>query len=1668
MVFFAFLICKIFALLTFKDVILDDSYSTTLSFTLVDESGIKVKTEKNLIIEPNPLVPFITLPNTFFTGSAEIDVWIDGHFTAYFKITCIGCEIYTTTSIIVDYPDDDFIYLISNTEIAGINEKITISFEDTYDTPFFTLYLIDQEDFDFTVAHTTVHSGTVTVSFFKTGIKKLLFYFMDDTWSDIDGISLQIESFQYYLIEFPSGNIKSFKDYFDLKFFVYSDENMVNPSNDVCDVTISLIPATTITGTKTKSLSGGLALFSSLLVKTTGIYYINILGSCISNFQSSETLTITGVNSIKISTDSVFILLNNQVKFTVTLLGPLDSEFNLKAFVTLKSSILQIIGTTSLYTSTGEAIFYITFNTIGETIITAFTDLDLATGISIQLNIYVLNSLCIESNNDLCIKCVDLANVINGQCVCVDSSLQIDVHCECIEGYSQIQNECVSACNNIFINSDVTGNYNQDYKSIDIKFSTSVVESFEPDCSLFLYLPDYLNYLFVECLWSNSNTMNLKFITILNGKEYQIGLDKSLTPAETKCNFLIDSLSLIVAAIVLPKPSIDLEGTDNIDLCQNDTIVIENKLDYKEYIYQWTANPTNDALDMFLSFSTTYKLEIPLTYTQEGVLNINCIVTNSLYNTSVNDNLSVTITKNQYASVGFNITSDTKFYKSLPIYIQGLVESFCDDNSTKTYKWEYLSYNPLNFESILANSPEPNILYIPKFTLDIGKDYSFKLTINIESISFNKNNIIDIHIDPIPLIITFDKISGTINKEQDLIVTATAIDLDSPDNQISYNWKCNEQLNQCFDSIGKTLEFNKNIPQLFVSKDKLRDNAEYIFTLTANTINKNNSEEIQFYVENSTLIIVFDKDSGNFSNNEDLIVTALAIDINSPDALFSYEWDCHEVNQQCKNNIEEVLEFNKNTQTLFVSRFALRINAHYIFIVKANDSNRTVSKNIEFDIRNSTQMFLSIQYEGDKNYENAVFYAVVKDIKNFTFYWSFNPQLLGVIPIYNSFISIPRKYLQINTDYNISLNALAILGNQLTSYYILTQPKTPTCSNLEVSFNETKWIVSVNSCTSENPKLLYQFGCITNTSLTLWFTIESYINSSYILIPSNCQNILAKICNGLSCTIIINSIPDGIRFYEDLLTEFYKDISGKIITPNAVLYYAPMITTQIQYKILILEMKGFFRMQKPSKSAGDVFISCMNYMILNNEFVLENEKIIKNLLEFIVSTYNTFLTSSQLLVIFDWLGNLTSILDFNSLSNMIQKTISIYFKTALPGDDPLILNSDLSLYAARVLAGTLENLNISAGENSLKILNTIVIDSNTIYDVVYMVYPQTTSDIKFEISFYTSGSYQDNILSLTIPKITVLDSTTISTSISGDFSSSKSYKCAYLQASLTWIENGCEILELSNKNVILSISHQSTFKVFNMVTTGPCKTGFGPIIITCSWLFFGIFSLIIFTIIDKNQKEENINKYTFYPIFSIFIRQVKGKRNSSISYLFFTHTILICMIGILLQSSEKPFEKTYEKTGNFTKKNIFLVFVAWILTQIIVFPMYYFIFNIYETERINKIAKCVGFLFSFSCVILVIFMNIVSCKKFNDNWVIDYFVFLVFQFLIEILYASIVWNKQNTKKDGISKKENPEGEELNRSNNNQICPPLDENSHLNRNYRDKKFSSESFEASQIV
>ena len=148
------------------------------------------------------------------------------------------------------------------------------------------------------------------------------------------------------------------------------------------------------------------------------------------------------------------------------------------------------------------ALFQIYLNNIdSKTIIISCNNITTYIGIEI-LQIINTDPKCFTAlNSSYCKQCISNTYILNGICSCIENSQYSDITktCECNNGLSLINGYCIG-CENYYQNSELSGIFSNDFKSIIITFARQAVINYQDSCKTLLILPNYLLILSPTCI----------------------------------------------------------------------------------------------------------------------------------------------------------------------------------------------------------------------------------------------------------------------------------------------------------------------------------------------------------------------------------------------------------------------------------------------------------------------------------------------------------------------------------------------------------------------------------------------------------------------------------------------------------------------------------------------------------------------------------------------------------------------------------------------------------------------------------------------------------------------------------------------------------------------------------------------------------------------------------------------------------------------------------------------------------------------------------------------------------------------------------------------------------------------------------------------------------------
>ena len=621
-------------------------------------------------------------------------------------------------------------------------------------------------------------------------------------------------------------------------------------------ITLAIVPNDgVISGTTVKTSTSGVATFSGLRILSSGTYKITATSDPILSAES-ELFTIENfITDLEVSVSKNVVYAYERFQLTSKLYGEDEKPFILPAqiFITeINSSLIN--GNVNLTTQTGTSITNLYFYESGEkTLIISADEIDVTVSITVK---DLINSdiKCVKSkDSSTCIECTKGAQLFDGICECTANSnySYTDRMCVCDEGYSPNNNFCVK-CGKYYSSSEVSSKFSDDFTTIFIKFSVQPLSLLK--CSTFLILPSSLtNYSFI-CTWENSLTLSLKFNKVPPAENLVIGLDPLIIQKQSQqCTFTVSQLNLKVEHDkTLPIPDSVITAPSIFSLaCARSDLSFSVPNNGKESDYKWSGiyNPSNSNVTSYLSSLSANSGKISLDLLSLGTLTLTAEVSSSAFNTKSSSTKEIKIDSSPYLTIELTSGSSISIKQSAGVMVKAMIKENCG-GSEYDYSWKYVSSTPsLDFASILAASSRPNTLLISPNSLTAGYSYEFQVTVGDGSASGTASVVVNVQSSSLNLALS--RSSGSIGTDSDFYVKAIASDPDDSKIKISFEWTCSEATSACQDNAGQDLidSSSSSSSELNIDKLKLRNNAVYVFTVTAQTDEKYRSMSIEISVQ---------------------------------------------------------------------------------------------------------------------------------------------------------------------------------------------------------------------------------------------------------------------------------------------------------------------------------------------------------------------------------------------------------------------------------------------------------------------------------------------------------------------------------------------------------------------------------------------------------------------------------------------------------------------------------------------------------------------------------------------------------------------------------------------------------------------------------------------------
>ena len=593
----------------------------------------------------------------------------------------------------------------------------------------------------------------------------------------------------------------------------------------------------------------GLAFFSNIQILTPGTYWVQAFSAnCISAITSTFTVQWGAITDIVLQTPGYVI--DAKYLFPIDI-GLYNSTGQLIPYAAYTKVVCDGIVIAENQAIGGIANLSVFFNVSGESKV--FICAGSVTTV-LEISVFPSNNsdpaCLIAESEDNCIVCAgEAAQIVNGICECILNSVynRTANECQCINGLTASNNYCI-VCGNYFDTIEVDAYYLQDYFGIAVRFRRQVNTTHLLTCFDILLMDAYLLGLDLECIWEDNNTLSVYMNSYPYLNHSSININSIAVQAiGTICNFNIYQLSIpILQKWKPPIPTCEIDGPDSYFLgCADDPLIFQAVSVDSYSTYSWASQfSTTPSLSSLISSSASPSLVLPSSLLFPQTLALSLSMSYPSLGTSCTSTKSTFLSLSTAIQVSFAGTSSISVPSDSAYTLQAQVPRFCY-LSPLTYTWSSSVPGP-SLQEFVDASLRPGILLIPGGSLQPG---TYFFTVSVSNAQASGSAAASITVLKSELQVTMSRSSGAVGVFEDLEVTALAVDPDDLYANVLYSWNCEMNLYPCLDNSGGILAFSEKQRGFLVKKDLLRSQATYQISVTASTLLKSFSTEIEIYID---------------------------------------------------------------------------------------------------------------------------------------------------------------------------------------------------------------------------------------------------------------------------------------------------------------------------------------------------------------------------------------------------------------------------------------------------------------------------------------------------------------------------------------------------------------------------------------------------------------------------------------------------------------------------------------------------------------------------------------------------------------------------------------------------------------------------------------------------
>lgn len=289
--------------------------------------------------------------------------------------------------------------------------------------------------------------------------------------------------------------------------------------------------------------------------------------------------------------------------------------------------------------------------------------------------------------------------------------------------------------------------------------------------------------------------------------------------------------------------------------------------------------------------------------------------------------------------------------------------------------------------------------------------------------------------------------------------------------------------------------------------------------------------------------------------------------------------------------------------------------------------------------------------------------------------------------------------------------------------------------------------------------------------------------------------------------------------------------------------------------------------------------------------------------------------------------------------------------------------------------------------------------SITVYNIS-KPYPKTIRDpFEFDVEvLYPNG--------LLIEEVDV--PLTISTSPSTDYEGETEYIAKNGRAHIS------EFYVQSGGNYYLKVSagdnSGKSEKKFT-VESVDCGIGYGPLIAMILLLVIGLLFPCCTIVLDSKVRafsQVRLKVLAIHPVSGLFIKQPNYRRSLLLMHIATCELLMLTLIGAIYGYYDTPTTHYHKSFDDYKNVEVYKGATGWALSQVAGIPLFYFNFKATDSIKVAKITSGVMLLLMSLCTGAIIGMTVKYCLGYFVFWIINFMVFLLFDFFFaQVIYSFI-------------------------------------------------------------